>query len=71
MNDRMDVLRQKNPLVGSQVSESNMLFTRSPMGVWKGNVEWRPCKGHGGNLSIFRRRCNKGQIQFASQDTAD
>jgi hypothetical protein len=65
------VLRQKNLLVGSQISESNVLFARSSMGVWKGNMEWCPCKSHCGDLSISRRRCDKGHIQFTRQNTAD
>jgi hypothetical protein len=41
VNNRMDVLRHENPLVGGQVSESYVLFPCSPMSAWNSNVKRR------------------------------
>jgi hypothetical protein len=62
MNNRVDMLCEKNPLIRRQISESNVLFPRSPVAFWKGDMERCPRKRHGSNLSIVRWRCHKRQI---------
>jgi hypothetical protein len=63
----MHVLCEQNPLIYSEIPESDVVLACCSMGLGKGNVEGHSRKLYGSELWVLRRRCDESQIKLTHQ----